>query len=44
MATTFDHTHVSHISRMGRRRSQSVTLTRPMTDKRDSLGQSIRRV
>jgi hypothetical protein len=42
MATPFAHAHVLHLTRMKRRRSQSVTL--PNSNEEDAPGQSIRRV
>jgi len=42
MTTPFAHTQVSHLTRMKRRRSQSVTI--PNSAQPDTPGQSIRRV
>jgi hypothetical protein len=44
MTTPFTHAHVLHLTRKGRRRSQSVTLSRPESTVVDSLGHSMRRV
>ena len=42
MATPFEHAHVSHVSRMGRRRSQS--LTTPNSNEKDATGMTRRQV
>ncbi|CAF1031671.1 unnamed protein product [Adineta steineri] len=41
MSTPFAHTHISHLTRMKRRRSQSLTL--PNVDQQDTPGQSTKR-
>jgi hypothetical protein len=42
MATPFEHTHVSYVSKTRRRRSQSLSI--PNSDQDDTSGESVPRV